>query len=144
MIFLGREISYPLAAEVALKFNEISYIFSLAYPTGELKHGPLALLDQSTTVMLFSHQDQQIYQKILIAAQEVRARVESLVVCAYEGQHELIALGTMVFLLPRSSDTLLGPMVAIGVLQYLICMTADQLKRPIDKPRHLAKSVTVE
>lgn len=144
ILFLGRDISYPLALEAALKCNEITYIFSLAYPTGELKHGPLALLDGDTPVFLISHQDPAVYQKILINAQEVKARSEELIVCAYEGQDELIALAHIAFVVPKAADFLLGPLVLTGIIQYLVCSMGHALQRPIDKPRNLAKSVTVE
>lgn len=144
IIFLGRDVSYPLALEAALKCNEITYIFSLAYPTGELKHGPLALLDEHTPILLISHQDPAIYQKILVNAQEIKARSEELIVCAFEGQDELIALASVAFVVPKATCTLLGPLALTGILQYLLCAMGIALERPIDKPRNLAKSVTVE
>ena len=85
-IFLGRHISYPFALEAALKLKEISYIFAQCYPAGELKHGPLALVDAQTPVFIFSHPDPLIYQKLVSNAQEVKARNGHLVVFAFEGQ----------------------------------------------------------
>jgi len=142
-IFLGRHISYPFAMEVALKLKEISYIFSQCYPAGELKHGPIALIDRQTPVMLFSTVDDDVYWKILSNAQEVKARNGHLIVFAFEGQKELINLADTVFVIPRVKP-LLGPLAMTGIAQYLVYQITRELNRPIDKPRNLAKSVTVE
>lgn len=143
IIFLGRHISYPLAMEAALKLKEISYIFTNAYPAGELKHGTLALIDATVPVFMFSHLDNIIYHKLVSNAQEVKARSGQLVVFAYEGQNELIELADYAFIIPIS-QTLLGPLVMTGLMQYFVYHIAKVLDRPIDKPRNLAKSVTVE
>lgn len=142
-IFLGRNISYPFAMEAALKLKEISYLFAQCYPAGELKHGPLALVDAHTPVFLFSSLDPLIYQKLVSNAQEIKARNGHLVVFAYEGQHELTALATVAFVLPKVNP-LLGPLAAIGLVQFFVYQIANVLNCPIDKPRNLAKSVTVE
>lgn len=142
-IFLGRHISHPFAMEAALKLQEITYIFALNYPAGELKHGPLALVDASTPVVIFSHLDPQIYQKLLSNAQEVKARGGHLIAFAFEGQDELISLADTYFVFPRLNP-LLGPLAMTGLMQYFVYSIARVLERPIDKPRNLAKSVTVE
>lgn len=142
-IFLGRHISYPFASEAALKLKEISYIFSQCYPAGELKHGPIALIDQETPVVLFSTLDPVIYQKLLSNAQEVKARKGHLVVFAFEGQAELIDLADNVFVFPRVHP-LLAPLAMTGLMQYFAYQIARYLGCPIDMPRNLAKSVTVE
>lgn len=142
-IFLGRHISYPFALEAALKLKEISYIFAQSYPAGELKHGPIALIDAQTPIFLFSSLDKLVYQKLLSNAQEVKARQGHLVVFAFEDQHELISLADCVFVFPKVNP-LLGPLVMTGVMQFLIYHIAKVLDCPIDKPRNLAKSVTVE
>lgn len=142
-IFLGRHVSYPFAMEAALKLKEISYIFAQAYPAGELKHGPLALVDSETPVFMFSHANPLIYQKLLSNAQEVKARGGRLVVFAYEGQDELCQLAETTFVFPVVNQ-LLGPLAMTGVMQYLSYQIAKELGCPIDKPRNLAKSVTVE
>lgn len=142
-LFLGRHVSYPFALEAALKLKEISYIFAEAYPAGELKHGPLALVDAETPVFLFSHVDPLIYRKLLSNAQEVKARGGRLIVFAFEGQDELCQLTETVFIFPLVNP-LLGPLAMTGVMQYLSYYIAKELGRPIDKPRNLAKSVTVE
>ncbi len=142
-IFLGRHLSYPFAMEAALKLKEISYIFSQCYPAGELKHGPIALIDNKTPVVLFSVLDQEIYQKILSNAQEVKARNGHLLVFAFEGQTSLIELADYAFIIPKVTP-LLAPLAMTGLMQFLVYQITNELKRPIDKPRNLAKSVTVE
>ncbi len=142
-IFLGRHISYPFAMEAALKLKEISYIFAQCYPAGELKHGPIALIDNETPVFIFSNLDPIIYQKLLSNAQEVKARKGHLVIFAFEGQKELIALADQVFIIPKVNP-LLGPLAMTGLMQFFIYAIAKELGRPIDKPRNLAKSVTIE
>ncbi len=143
VIFLGRHISYPFALEAALKLQEISYVFAQAYPAGELKHGPLALVDSSTPVFIFSNSDPEIYQKIVANAQEVKARKGHLVVFACQGQTELIALADRAFIFPAIAPLLL-PLAMTGVMQFFCYALAKAAGRPIDKPRNLAKSVTVE
>lgn len=142
-IFLGRHISYPFAMEAALKLKEISYMFAQCYPAGELKHGPIALIDEETPIFMFSVLDPLIYQKLVTNAQEVKARNGHLVVFAFEGQHELIALANYAFVLPRVAP-LLAPLAMTGLMQFFVYAIAKHLGRPIDKPRNLAKSVTVE
>lgn len=142
-IFLGRNISYPFALEAALKLKEISYIFAQCYPAGELKHGPIALLAPDTPVILFSTLDPLIYQKLLSNAQEVKARDGHLLVFAFEGQDELCSLANEFFVIPRV-HSLLGPLAMTGLMQFFVYQIAKTLNCPIDKPRHLAKSVTVE
>lgn len=142
-IFLGRSISYPFAMEAALKLKEISYIFAQCYPAGELKHGAIALVAKDVPVILCSTLDDVIYQKLLSNAQEVKARGGHLVVFAFEGQEELCLLADLVFIIPRVNP-LLGPLAMTGVMQFFVYHIAKQLGCPIDKPRNLAKSVTVE
>jgi glucosamine--fructose-6-phosphate aminotransferase (isomerizing) len=142
-IFLGRHMSYPFAMEAALKLKEVAYIFSQCYPAGELKHGPLALVDEETPIFVFSHQDPLIYQKLLSNTQEAKARGGHIVAFAFEGQEELCNLVDVVFILPRVKP-LLSSLAMTGVMQYLVYAIAKELGRPIDKPRNLAKSVTVE
>ena len=142
-IFLGRHISYPFALEASLKLKEISYIFAQCYPAGELKHGPLALVDAQTPVFIFSHEDPLIYQELVANAQEVKARQGHLVIFALEGQTELIALADKAFIIPRVKP-LLTPLAMTGLMQFFVYQIARELDRSIDKPRNLAKSVTVE
>jgi glucosamine--fructose-6-phosphate aminotransferase (isomerizing) len=141
-IFLGRHISYPLALEAALKLKQVSYIFSQSYPAGEIKHGPLALIDDQTPVFIFSHQDQLMYQKILSNAQEVKAHNGRLVVFAFEGQHEICSIAEHSFVVSRVHP-LLGQLAMTGLMQFFVYAIANELGRPIDHPRNLGKSVTV-
>jgi glucosamine--fructose-6-phosphate aminotransferase (isomerizing) len=142
-LFLGRHVSYPFALEAALKLKEISYIFAQGYPAGELKHGPLALVDEDTPVFIFSCQDPLIYQKLVSNAQEVKARKGHLVAFAFEGQTELCALADYAFIIPRVKP-LLGPLAMTGLMQFFVYRIATELGCAIDHPRNLAKSVTVE
>ena len=129
--------------EAALKLKELAYIFSQCYPAGELKHGPLALVDAQTPVVIFSHQDPLIYQKLVSNAQEVKARSGHILAFAFEGQDELAQLADTVFMVPKVPQ-LLGPLAMTGLMQFFVYQIALVLGRPIDKPRNLAKSVTVE
>lgn len=142
-IFLGRHISYPFAMEAALKLKEISYIFAQSYPAGELKHGSLALIDQDTPVFIFSHQDTAMYLKLLSNAQEAKARGGHIIAFVFEEQKELIELADYVFVIPHVKP-LLGPLAMTGVMQFFFYHIARELGCNIDKPRNLAKSVTVE
>lgn len=142
-IFLGRHISYPFALEAALKLKEISYRFVEAQPAGELKHGPIALIDEGTPVFIFSLLNDAVYHKLVSNAQEVKARKGHLTVFAFEGQSELMALADQLFVIPRVPP-LLAPLGMTGVMQFLIYQITKELGRPIDMPRNLAKSVTVE
>lgn len=142
-IFLGRHITYPFALEAALKLKEISYIFSHAYSAGELKHGPLALVDATVPIVLFSHPDEAIYKKIVANAQEVKARKGFLIVFACQGQEELFELADKSFMM-QTGPALLAPLAMTGLMQFFCYILAKELGRSIDKPRNLAKSVTVE
>lgn len=142
-IFLGRACSYPLACEAALKLKEVAYRFVDCYPSGELKHGPIALIDERVPVVIFSALDDQAYRKLVSGAQEVKARNGHLVVFAFEGQKELIDLADTAFVVPVVAP-LLATLALTGVMQLFVYYMAKELGRPIDKPRHLAKSVTVE
>ncbi len=142
-IFLGRHISYPFACEAALKMSEITYKMSLAYPAGELKHGPLALIDNTIPVFVFSHIDPIIYQKLLANVQEVKARNGHVIAFACADQKELIELADRVFIIPHIKP-LLMPLVMTGLMQFFCYAIAKKCNLPIDKPRNLAKSVTVE
>ncbi len=142
-IFLGRHIGYPFALEAALKLKEVAYIFAQSYSAGELKHGPLALVDEKSPVFIFSHQDQLIYQKLVSNAQEVKARNGHVVAFAFNGQDELAQLADYTFTFPAVAP-LLDPLVMTGLMQFLVYQIARARGCAIDKPRNLAKSVTVE
>lgn len=143
-LFLGRHISYPFAMESALKLKEVAYVFAESYPAGELKHGPLALVDSDMPVYVFSHSDSVIYQKLLSNAHEVKARGGKVIAFTYVGQNELCALAETSFIISQAVPSLLGPLAMIGLMQYFVYAIAKERGCPIDKPRNLAKSVTVE
>ncbi len=142
-IFLGRHSTYPFALEAALKLKEIAYVFAQAYPAGELKHGPIALIDEKTPVCLFSHPDPLIYQKLLSNAQEIKARKGHLIVFAFEGQTELQALADTCLMFPAVNSHL-AVLSMTGVMQLFMYAIARARGCDIDRPRNLAKSVTVE
>ncbi|MGA9530901.1 MAG: glutamine--fructose-6-phosphate transaminase (isomerizing) [Candidatus Babeliales bacterium] len=143
MMILGRHSSYILAQEAALKLKEVGYIWAQSYPAGELKHGPLALVDHSMMTFMFSHDDPLIYTKLCGNAHEVKARQGYLVVYAFEDQQELIRCADEAFVFPRCAP-LLGPLVMSGVMQLLTYYVALARGCSIDRPRNLAKTVTVE
>jgi glutamine---fructose-6-phosphate transaminase (isomerizing) len=143
-LFLGRNISYPLAMESALKLKEVAYVCAQSYAAGELKHGSLALVDDTMPVYIFSHRDPIIYQKLLSNAHEVKARGGRVVVFAFANQHELIGLAETAFTISDTIPALLAPLAMIGIAQYFVYAIAKARGCPIDKPRNLAKSVTVE
>ncbi len=141
-LFLGRGIHYPVALEGALKLKEISYIHAEAYPAGELKHGPLALVDASMPVVVIAPND-ALLEKLKSNMQEVRARGGELYVFADLDSHFSASDGVHVIRTPRHVG-LLSPIVHAIPVQLLAYHTALRRGTDVDKPRNLAKSVTVE
>jgi len=142
-LFLGRGIHYPIALEGALKLKEISYIHAEAYPAGELKHGPLALVDEDMPVVTIAPNDQLI-EKLKSNMQEVRARGGELYVFA-DGDVSIEESAFIhVIKLPGGSNGALSPILHTVPLQLLSYHAALQKGTDVDKPRNLAKSVTVE
>jgi len=142
-LFLGRGVHYPIALEGALKLKEISYIHAEAYPAGELKHGPLALVDEDMPVITIAPNDQLI-EKLKSNLQEVRARGGELYVFA-DGDVTIDASEFVhVIKLPGGSNGALSPILHTVPLQMLSYHAALQKGTDVDKPRNLAKSVTVE
>ena len=141
-LFLGRGLHYPIALEGALKLKEISYIHGEAYPAGELKHGPLALVDSSMPVVAIAPND-TLLEKLKSNLQEVRARGGELYVVADADSHIQSTQGIHVLRLPEHAG-LLSPIVHTIPLQLLAYHTAVMRGTDVDKPRNLAKSVTVE
>ncbi len=142
LFFIGRNLGYPIALEGALKLKEISYLHAEGYPAGELKHGPLALLSPQTPVIAIASQD-HTHAKLVSNMEEVAARKAPLLVVAQEGDVDALRLSEQVITLP-ASDSVLMPFTAGVALQLLAYHVADELGCDIDKPRNLAKSVTVE
>ena len=141
-LFLGRGIHYPVALEGALKLKEISYIHAEAYPAGELKHGPLALVDADMPVVVIAPND-SLLEKVKSNMQEVRARGGELYVFTDLDSHFSESEGVHVIRTPRYSG-ILSPIVHTIPVQLLAYHTALRRGTDVDKPRNLAKSVTVE
>ena len=141
-LFLGRGIHYPVALEGALKLKEISYIHAEAYPAGELKHGPLALVDDNMPVVAVAPSD-ELLQKLKSNLEEVRARGGQLYVFADTEADFVNETGVTVLPVPNCSP-LLTPIVYTVVLQLLAYHVAILKGTDVDQPRNLAKSVTVE
>lgn len=141
-LFLGRGVHYPIALEGALKLKEISYIHAEAYPAGELKHGPLALVDDSMPVVTIAPND-QLLEKLKSNMQEVRARGGELYVFADADTHIESEDGMHVIRMPENYGDL-SPVLHVVPLQLLAYHTALAKGTDVDKPRNLAKSVTVE
>ena len=133
---------YPIALEGALKLKEISYIHAEAYPAGELKHGPLALVDESMPVVTVAPND-ELLEKLKSNMEEVKARGGELYVFADAGSNIKSTPGIYVIRMPENHGNL-SPIIHVIPLQLLAYHTALTLGTDVDKPRNLAKSVTVE
>jgi glucosamine--fructose-6-phosphate aminotransferase (isomerizing) len=142
VFFIGRGINYPIALEGALKLKEISYIHAEGYAAGELKHGSFALLGENTPVVAILARD-NTYQAMLSNIKEVKARKAPVIALAEEGDDNVGEFADMVISVP-AVDPLFSPVVNVAVLQLLAYYTARERGCPIDTPRNLAKSVTVE
>ena len=140
--FLGRGINYSVAQEGSIKLKEITYIHSEAYPGGELKHGPLALLSPDFPVLAIMTKD-QLYDKMRSNVEEVRARKAPVILIATEGDEHAKELADDVIYVPDTME-LLEPLLNTIPLQLFAYYTAVALERDVDRPRNLAKSVTVE
>ncbi len=141
-LFLGRGIHYPIALEGALKLKEVSYIHAEAYPAGELKHGPLALVDSSMPVVVIAPHD-ALLEKVKSNMQEVRARGGELFVFADSDSHFVESEGVHVIRTPRYAGVL-SPILHTITVQLLAYHVALLKGTDVDKPRNLAKAVTVE
>ncbi|RTI00776.1 glutamine--fructose-6-phosphate transaminase (isomerizing), partial [Thermus scotoductus] len=141
-LFLGRHVQAPTAYEGALKLKEISYIHAEAYPAGEMKHGPIALIDEHLPVVVLATQG-PLYEKTLSNIQEVRARGGKVIAIATLGDAGIAKLAQDVLYVPEVHP-LLAPIVSVVPLQLLAYEIAVLLGRDVDQPRNLAKSVTVE
>jgi glucosamine--fructose-6-phosphate aminotransferase (isomerizing) len=142
MFFLGRHLGYPVALEGALKLKEISYIHAEGYPAGELKHGPIAMLDPDIPVIAIATQS-HVYEKVISNIQEVRARKAKVIGLATEGDAAIRKHCDDVIYIPKTHDALM-PLLAVVPLQLFAYHVAVALGRDVDQPRNLAKSVTVE
>jgi glucosamine--fructose-6-phosphate aminotransferase (isomerizing) len=142
MFFIGRGFDYPIALEAALKLKEISYIHAEGYPAGELKHGPIAMLDSSIPVFAFASAS-PVYDKMVSNIEEVRARGAEVVMVATEGDTTAARLADRVLYVPAIREEL-APFLTAVPAQLFAYHVAVVLGRDVDQPRNLAKSVTVE
>ena len=142
-LFLGRGLHYPIALEGALKLKEISYIHAEAYPAGELKHGPLALVDADMPVITVAPNN-DLLEKLKSNLQEVRARGGELYVFADPGSGISASDGVHVITMPKHVSYFQAPSVYTVPLQLLAYHVATMRGTDVDQPRNLAKSVTVE
>ncbi len=141
-LFLGRGYNYPVALEGALKLKEISYIHAEGMPAAEIKHGPIALISDGTPAVFIANKGPQ-YDKVMLNIEQVRARGGRIIAVATEGDKEISKYADDVFFVPNISDPL-SPLLTVVPLQLLACHAATIRGHDVDKPRNLAKSVTVE
>ena len=141
-VFIARGINYPTALEGALKLKEISYINATGYPAGELKHGPIAMLDESMPVLSILMSG-KVYEKILSNSEEAKARNARMIALTDSTDPKLNELFDSIIRVPEV-DELLSPALAVVPLQLLAYYIAEFLGKDVDQPRNLAKSVTVE
>jgi glucosamine--fructose-6-phosphate aminotransferase (isomerizing) len=142
VLYLGRGYNFPVALEGALKLKEISYIHAEGYPAAEMKHGPIALIDERMPVVFVAPQD-AVYQKILSNVEEVKARGGQVIAVVTEGDAGVARLAEHVIEIPETLD-LLTPVLSAIPLQLLAYYIAVRRGCDVDQPRNLAKSVTVE
>ncbi len=141
-LYLGRGFNFPVALEGALKLKEISYIHAEGYPAAEMKHGPIALIDENMPVVFLATRD-DIYDKVISNIEEVRARKGKVIAIATEGDTKIKEVSDYVIYIPDTHNILM-PILSVIPLQLLAYYMAYFLGCDIDKPRNLAKSVTVE
>ncbi|MBI48841.1 MAG: glutamine--fructose-6-phosphate transaminase (isomerizing) [Crocinitomicaceae bacterium] len=141
-LYLGRGYQFPIALEGALKLKEISYIHAEGYPAAEMKHGPIALIDDNMPVIFIAPMD-DVYEKVVSNVQEVKARGGKLLGIVTDGDKEVSKLADYIIEIPRCSDAL-APLISVVPLQLLSYKMAVLRGCNVDQPRNLAKSVTVE
>ena len=141
-LFLGRGIHYPVALEGALKLKEISYIHAEGYSAAEIKHGPIALINEQTPSLCIVSDD-RLHDKVISNMKEIKARQGKVIALAVEGDREVMSIADDTILVPRTHE-LLYPFLMVVPLQLFSYYCALELGRNVDQPRNLAKSVTVE
>lgn len=141
-LYLGRGYNFPSALEGALKLKEISYIHAEGYPAAEMKHGPIALIDENMPVVIIATKTGH-YEKVVSNAQEIKARSGKIIAVVNEGDQELRKIADHIVEIPNSSEEF-SPILAAIPLQFLSYYVAVKLGKNVDQPRNLAKSVTVE
>jgi glucosamine--fructose-6-phosphate aminotransferase (isomerizing) len=145
VLFLGRHAGFPVALEGALKLKELAYIHAEGFAAGELKHGPIALIEEGLPVFVVVPPKgrDQLQEKTVSSIQEIRARGARTIVLAEDGDEDVVPYADHLIRLPKV-PTLLQPLVATVPLQLFAAEFASQLGHDVDQPRNLAKSVTVE
>ncbi|HEX2806358.1 MAG TPA: SIS domain-containing protein, partial [Kineosporiaceae bacterium] len=146
VLFLGRHVGYPVAMEGALKLKELAYIHAEGFAAGELKHGPIALIEAGQPVFVIVPSPRgrdSLHSKVVSNIQEINARGARTIVIAEEGDDEVVPFATEVIRVP-ATPTLLAPLVTVVPLQVFACELATAKGLDVDQPRNLAKSVTVE
>ena len=141
-IYLGRGYNYPSALEGALKLKEISYIHAEGYPAAEMKHGPIALLDENMPVIVIATK-KGYYEKVVSNIQEIKARSAKVIAIVNEGDEQVSAMADDIVIIPETEEEF-SPILAAIPLQLLSYWIAVKLDKNVDQPRNLAKSVTVE
>ncbi|MBO9733096.1 MAG: glutamine--fructose-6-phosphate transaminase (isomerizing) [Chitinophaga sp.] len=141
-LYLGRGYNFPVALEGALKLKEISYIHAEGYPAAEMKHGPIALVDEHLPVVIVATKD-SYYEKVVSNIQEIKARKGKVIAVVTEGDHTIPPMADDVIFVP-AADELVAPIVSVIPLQLLAYHIGVLKGLDVDKPRNLAKSVTVE
>jgi glucosamine--fructose-6-phosphate aminotransferase (isomerizing) len=141
-LYLGRGYNFPVALEGALKLKEISYIHAEGYPAAEMKHGPIALIDENMPVVFIATKD-EIYDKVISNIEEVKARKGKVIAIATEGDEQIKEYANHVIYIPETLP-MLTPILSVIPLQLLAYYIAVELGCNVDQPRNLAKSVTVE
>ena len=141
-LYLGRGLNFPVALEGALKLKEISYIHAEGYPAAEMKHGPIALIDDRMPVVVIAVKD-AVYDKVISNIEEIRARRGRVIAIATEGDIRIRYLVDDVIYVPHTIP-FVSPLINIIPLQLLAYHMAVMRGCPVDQPRNLAKSVTVE
>jgi glucosamine--fructose-6-phosphate aminotransferase (isomerizing) len=146
VLFLGRHVGYPVALEGALKLKELAYMHAEGFPAGELKHGPIALIEEGIPVVVIVPSPRGravLHDKIVSNIQEVRARGALVIAIAEEGDESIVPFADHIIRIP-AVPTLMQPLVAVVPLQIFACEMATVKGHDVDQPRNLAKSVTVE
>ncbi|HPI22752.1 MAG TPA: SIS domain-containing protein, partial [Spirochaetota bacterium] len=142
-LYLGRGINFPVALEGALKLKEISYVHAEGYPAAEMKHGPIALIDENMPAVFAAPFWDEVYAKVVHNMQEVKARSGKIICIATEGDQEILKHADHVLRIPNIGK-MLSPLLSVIPLQLLSYYVAVLRGCNVDQPRNLAKSVTVE
>ncbi|RYZ66203.1 MAG: SIS domain-containing protein, partial [Proteobacteria bacterium] len=142
LLYMGRGVSFPIALEGALKLKELAYMHAEGYAAGEMKHGPLALIDEKMLIVMIAPRDQH-YEKTLSNLEEARARGGKIISVGTGDDENLKSVSEYYLSLPEAQWTI-NPILSVIPMQLLSYHVADVLGNDVDQPRNLAKSVTVE